>query len=381
MIPGTDIDSRLGLTSASNAEADALCLGRFLAQQGLPEESSEDATSGSRVHAAMAGLAIELSSQEAHTVERAQEIERAVVEAMFEVPPTPVREQRLWTFDAKMQRLHSGQLDAYWLGDDGHALIEEIKSLFGDVEQSASNLQLRDQAALLWEQEGCSRVTVFVNQPWVTSRPALVTYTTEDLTRAHSEMITRVERSQMPGQPRIAGEKQCQYCLARSVCPEAQATVRTLATLYTHEIAPDDLLKMLELVGPAKKVIAALEGRAKRLLEENPDILPGWMLEDGAAPRKVTDPQAAFQKLSDVLTPEQFAGCCTVKISELENVFKKVLAEKTGLKPKDCLNQFSHRLEGIILKKAHAPSLARAKRALPAPKMVDTDLIEAAPTT
>ena len=364
-------DPRRDLTSASSAEADTLCPGRFMAQRGLPDEPNEYAEIGTRVHFAMAGEPVALSDDEAEIVERAREIETRVFEAWFLGPIPPdfkaVRERRIWTTGSTMRRLHSGQLDAYWLDANGRALIEEIKSLFGDVTQSPSNLQLRDQAALLWEQEGVTEVTVFVNQPLVTGRPLLVTYTEDDLQRAHAQMVARALLSQSDGQPRFPGDKQCSHCRARLTCPEALGTVKQLATLYTREIEPEEMLPLLEIVGAAKKVIAALETRARRLLEENPDVLPGWMLEEGARRRTITDPQLAYTKVSTVLTPEQFAACCTVKISELEKLFKKLLGERTGLKPKDCLVQFTDLLTSAIEVKQNAPSLARAKGAQPAP--------------
>ena len=201
-LPATTEDPRRGLTSASSAEADFLCPGRWYAQRGLPDESGEYAATGTRIHAAMEGKVISLSDDEAETMDRAREIEFRTVQRWLDTDsdtvPAPVRERRLWTYDSSLQPLHSGQIDAYWIEAERRGLIEEIKSLFGDIAEAPSNLQLRDQAALLWEQEGVTEVTVFVNQPRITGKPVLVTYNQEELAQAHREMLARIQRSQTP---------------------------------------------------------------------------------------------------------------------------------------------------------------------------------------
>lgn len=394
-------DPRRGLTSASSAEADFLCPGRWYAQRGLPDEAGEYAAAGTRVHAAMEGQSVRLSDDEAETVERAKEIEFRMVQEWLgtdaDTIPAPIRERRIWTHDADLQPLHSGQIDAYWIDADNRGLIEEIKSLFGDIEESARNLQLRDQAALLWEREGVSEVTVFVNQPRVTGKPVPVTYTQEDLALAHREMLARVYRSQSPGQPRKPGEKQCAYCRAKLVCPEATATVTALAPIETRgEIELPDLLRLLEVAGAATKVIESVKCRAKGLIERaidqiglgmpsatleeklaelarlGIDPVPGWTLEAGDQKRKVTKTSAAFQAIVGLLPLDLQAEmraafldrCVTVKVSEFETAYRKI----SGMKSLPAKEQFNAALESVeaLDRSQNKPSLARAKAALPA---------------
>ena len=79
----------------------------------------------------------------------------------------------------------------------------------------------------------------------------------------------------------------------------------------------------------AKKWAEAVERKAKSDLKDGFPI-PGFSLGAGKTMFKVTDTQGAFGQLSTLigLTGEEFASCCTVKISALDKVVHKRLAEQ-----------------------------------------------------
>src|SRR5438876_12299565 len=104
-------------TSASNALNDALCPGRFFAQEGLPDTKSEWSETGSRIHAALAvGSADGLTLAESETFEACRKIEAKVLEQFFgaEIAKLKVwREQRYWVpfKDGDLEWEHSGKCD------------------------------------------------------------------------------------------------------------------------------------------------------------------------------------------------------------------------------------------------------------------------------
>ena len=51
-------DERKNLPSASSMERYMLCPGSWAAEKGQPEQASSDADSGNRIHAALAGEAV-----------------------------------------------------------------------------------------------------------------------------------------------------------------------------------------------------------------------------------------------------------------------------------------------------------------------------------
>ena len=370
-------DDRDNLPSASGIERLYLCPGsRALEQTVPPEPESKDAASGTRIHAALAEFANRNREPEPGTLEE-REIETfEMCAGMYDdlvfrwinpnapTPPTMQKtEQREWLLNDELNQVFSGQYDVLIL-DGTRALCLDYKTGHGDQTESIGNLQLRALAVLVAENYNVTEVTVAIIQPWVSMTPQLCTYDLAALTQARTEVLNILFRSEDPNAPRVPGEKQCKFCGARAICPEANATVATLAILRTQQIEPVDLLKMLEVVGPAKKVIEALEARAKYLLEADPTSLPGWTLEEGASRRSIRDPRAAFSQLSNAVSAEEFAGCCAVKISELEKRFTTNMRTRTGLKAGECRNQFEQLLRGIIERKVSASSLARARPAL-----------------
>lgn len=382
-------DPRKNLPSASAAEADELCPGRFLAQEGMPDEKSEDAASGDRVHLAFRGLPVELSEFEKETVERGKEIELAYFKAWTsgEIEVEEVREERLFAHDPEtVAPACSGQADAFWMIGN-RALLEDLKSLYGDIPSAPGNRQLRDLAVLLYVNYGVEEVTAFINQPRVTNKPELVRYDLQDLRRAHGEMLARVKRSVTPGQPRVAGKIQCTHCRANTTCPEAQALVRQVSrydNLKWDAITGEEKLGLYDACKAASKIIESIERKIKDDLKLNPEAIPGLKLAKGDERRTLADGKSindVFNAVAFEICPscdntelikaacltcngtgrvqriptEQFVSVCGVKISETETLFRKI----TGLKTKEASAEFNRRLTGIMVKKPSAPSLER----------------------
>jgi hypothetical protein len=67
----------------------------------------------------------------------------------------------------------------------------------------------------------------------------------------------------------------------------------------------------------------------------------------------------AYRRVSDTLSPEQFTGCVTVKIGELERLW----ASSSGESLTAARANLERRLEGVIEEKACAPSLVRMEAA------------------
>ena len=209
-------DERRGHTSASNAAADRLCPGRHLAQRGLAEKESAEASQGALIHSVFAGEKPEsvLDSESAKTLRRAKEIESIILGNWLcgidvKAPAECHREKRMWDY----VETHSGQADAFWIVDaenGKHALLEDLKSLYGDHDDADENEQLRDLAALIYCNYGVQSVTAYINQPnvaWRIEDVKLVRYSEKDLMRAYREMCERVLKSNLPTSPRIPGSR------------------------------------------------------------------------------------------------------------------------------------------------------------------------------
>lgn len=345
-------DPRLGFTSASSAEPDLLCPGRHLAQRGLKGYDTRESESGTMVHAAFAGTldADTLSPGQRRTIARGREIEEFIVRQWFkcvggtvltdsEIMKRAHRELRLWAF-RNGNKIHSGGIDALWLARDmRYALVEDLKSLFGDVDDAASNQQLRDYAALVHMNYGCEEVAVFINQPnvrWKMEEQKLVIYAEADLSEAVREMYLRVRQSNDPKAPRFPGSVQCRFCLACGTarCPESMKELFGFTAGFKQEWEFFDPAQRGAVIKEAKNVERISErvlAVAKDALKKDPKWAEGWMVTDDCSVRKIKDEKV--HEIANVLI-DAFAGekhsrleiasamerLCTVTLGNLEEL-------------------------------------------------------------
>jgi len=105
-------DERNGLPSASAASRYAACLGSWQLEKAIAEtESSGDAATGNRIHAAL-GLepVTNLTTDETYIIDRCREQELELVKQVFAnstEEPQVFREKRLWS----LQNYGRGQED------------------------------------------------------------------------------------------------------------------------------------------------------------------------------------------------------------------------------------------------------------------------------
>ena len=345
--PTEETQDRGQWTSASNAAADLLCAGRHLAQRGLPDIKSEDAETGTKIHAALAkqdpaGLTLE----ETETYDACNEIEARLLIKYFgpevaNLKPNPVRERRFWIKWAD-GLMHSGQIDsAHRKGVK--ALIVEYKTLQGNQPSAPSNQQLRDQVCLFdWNTPMLQEVATAVIQPLVTWDAELCVYTREHILRAREEMYARVNASNQPDAKRVPGEALCKYCRAKGTCKEYQLFAgrmvivddQMVAALNENPVAmwsPQMRAMFLDRLPVAQKWLEECKDELKKLLKEHPDAIPGWGFAPGKNRTKYLNPQAIFDVFATKGgTIEQFMACLNVGNTK----FKEAVAEVTKLKGK-----------------------------------------------
>ncbi len=363
-------DPRKGSTSASNAQADELCKGRHLAQKGIKEEESDDASHGTEIHDALrkqdpSGLGVDQ--------EKTYELCNAVVDhcllTLFGpgagAPPNIIRERRMWIRWGDGLS-HSGQVDlAIIIGDS--AFLADYKTLPGDVAESSKNMQLRDLAILLdVSAPGLNRIAVAPIQPLVTMRPEITVYTREHLDRAREELYFRVRASNDPNSPRTAGEAQCKFCLAKSSCNQYAAFAGTIAISSGSPIfgipmsqwTPDMRAQFLRDAPVAERWLDTCKSDLKKLMKENPDAVTGFTLKPGQVREKITNPQgvfAAFRAIGG--TQEQFMPAVSLTKAGLEEVIRKSL----GLKGRAIADKLGQILEGNTEKSTTEPTIVAKK--------------------
>jgi hypothetical protein len=154
---------------------------------------------GTRIHAALAGERVQLNDDENRIADLCSEHEaRLVIDTFGPVVMSPVREERLWGYDHRLQRTFSGKPDAVYV-HEGRALLIDYKTGRGSVEHASENLQLRALAVLAAEKWEVHDVTVAIIQP-MAGHPTMARYRANDL-RTRPEGQARTPANGAEGRP------------------------------------------------------------------------------------------------------------------------------------------------------------------------------------
>jgi len=383
----TTNDPRGGWTSASNAQADNLCPGRHLAQRGLTEQTNEDAESGTRIHAAVAGneppgLTGDEREQAEQLIKTRDELATLWLQGKTLVTVRGDSEtDRLWIEDAITGYRHSGLHDYAVIAqtEDGslHGLILDYKTGRVAVDDPATNMQLRDLAVLLdvlYERKLAS-VTCQIIQPWVGKYTPVIYRRGEfsDLDRALENVLDRMSLSNNPASPRIAGEVQCKYCRAKSRCPEfarmveavlpqpltverAQEVITQAETLLP-KIPDAKLANVLNVLGLAEKWINLIKTEARARLKDNPGCLPGWKLTPGMTRQAITDVRLVWSRWESSWPGQAQTFLAAAKL--VKGDLKDSIRSVSGLKGKALTEALDQLISGATTDTVTSPRLVR----------------------
>jgi hypothetical protein len=310
----------------------------------MPDSKSEAATTGDRIHAALAAQKPDdLNLEEREMYDRCQRIEQALVVAYFgpeieSLKAFPDREKRLWIEWTQEGGLrHSGMADTVYRYKS-KALVIDYKTGRDEAAGSPRNMQLRDLAVLNWVNRPLlSEIGVAIIQPWVTEKPDICAYKLPDIQTAVKQLLDRVKASNDSASPRVAGEIQCKYCRAKSKCPEYQtwagaivpALDRSLFETPVSEWSPEQRRSFLDNLGAAEKILAEYKETMKAGLKTDPAFVPGWGLKDGQRRETIINAQAVFSSFSESGgSLEQFMDCITVGKTRLKEQVSVVTKKK-----------------------------------------------------
>ena len=360
------------ITRASDAAADQLCPGRLRAQIGLESPPSEYAEFGRKVHHALATNDPSGLDLEQHSIyESCLKIEAKVLVDYFgeDAAKAIKNVKRECSFEMSFDNgkyKHRGHPDAiYRCGRK--ALIPDFKSLNSEIPESPSNLQLRSYACLAWDSEPLlSEIAVVLIQPLVTHSPMLCIYSEDEIHKATAEMYERIVASHQPNAPRVPGEKQCQYCLAKTTCLEYQQWAgskvpvpKSLLEVPVAQWTPEMRRVFCDGEGVARKWLDNCWDEMVKLATADPNAVPGYVLKDGAKPRPITNPQAVFERF------EQQGGKLEQFMHAVGLAKGKLAAELsvvTGLKGKKLDDAFDSLVAGCVDDvKQNKPSLVKVK--------------------
>ena len=360
-------DSRRGKISGSRLDQVALCPGSYEAQKGKAQETSPLATSGTKIHDGLERDDFsKLTDDERDLAERAAELREELISGFFADEPMLKivsedpelfhhRETRLRAFDGKF----SGQFDGMVI-DGKRALLYDYKTGYLEPIDATANLQMRGYAVLLSENyPEITEITVAIIQPRIRPEISLAVYDEKDLDVAVREVEAILDRAYQPNANRHPGPIQCKYCLAKADCPEAAALTESLAVIKPAEITADRLPDLLTACAAAKKIISAIESRAKEILTQDESGIPGYTLKAGGKMTKIVNPQKLFNRLNEkhAVLPHEFVSVCEVGKGKLKELVKTA----SGLKGHALTVELNTLLDGVVKETEKAASITKCK--------------------
>lgn len=376
MSPPTDTDERRGRPSCSALHRLSNCPASFWLSQGMPDTSSPEADSGTRIHEWLAthdGNAwMALSPDEKDTAERCQkQVEELESAWLITKGATPgdvshiVREERIGitkngvTHFVRSGDGHdydiTGQADEIMVakvGNQTHALVIDYKTGRGEVEEARDNAQLRGLAVLVAHHFGCDTVMVSIVQPWA-GPPSSAHYDAEALSHALGwldhvlDEIDAAEKNPIP----VAGDW-CKYCPARNrPCPAlvAAGTAPLGDTLFRRplpqgmekqalcaramELTTGEIGVLLDKLSLYDRAADAIRWAARSILESGGQV-PGWKLHTTKPRESITDVALVWTNLQRLgVTPEAFTAACSMTKKNLEPLVRSATnAKGVGLK-------------------------------------------------
>ena len=360
-------DEREGMPSGSGAKRWLTCPGSHLAERGLPDSQTDDATEGEMLHAVIetgeSAQRAKLIEDQAACIEFCRETRRKLsAELLSSENVVDLVEQRLWLRNpATLDQVASCRID--WAGFSSDSMLV-LDWKFGRkaVDQADVNDQLRFAAAVAWQEYYPESVFVGIVAPRAEGeRVTVARFSSAQCQAAHAEMVAGALRAMQPSQPRCPSAGACHYCRARGTeaCPESIAEATALATVANSEIAtPERVAELLEKCELAERVIDAIRANAKRMISDGVSV-PGWRLKPGNRPKKISDPVAAWSRVGqNLIGGAAFAKCCTVSIKALADAVKEnSTIEK--LTDKSAREKVESLLGDCITETQNAPSLAR----------------------
>ena len=353
------MNERQNKPSASSMERYQLCPGSWNAEQGLPEETSEDAEIGNRIHAVLAGETVTppLTDDEERTMEVCRSQAQALLDAILPHRDEMHLERRYWWGKEWSGKPDVVAVDCVF----AEGLVIDYKTGRGDVASAEGNMQLRALAVLVAREHHLVKVTVAIVQPLAGS-VSVCTYESLDLCRADEELAGIIASIQKPDAPRRASSKACKYCKAKATCPEALALAESAPLAVSRDgrelvISPERIAEFLGQVPAIEAVVEAVKAKARRMLEAG-ETVPGWTLKPGAERETITDPTTVFNRAAAAgVNSEAFMACVSVTKGKLKDAVKAA----TGEKGKALDARMETILAGCTETKAAAPSLAKVK--------------------
>ncbi len=323
------------VTSASNLHRRKSCPGSQNLEAGLPEVASDDSNEGIMLHNALTGESMfPLTTDQEYCVKFCLQQEAELSKTVFlGATSINVREVSLG-FNGIEDFGHADFVACNKLSNS--ALVIDWKFGRIPVDSAEANMQLRAYAVMVSETFGVDNVFAAIVQPRVEleKRVTISSYGKADIAKAKEEILKILAACNFIPAELNPSEDACRYCKAKATCPALVKEADAIQITDKSALTANNAAMIYRKCKIVEKHLDSLKQTVflmvKNAEAENRSI-PGLRLKAGSKKRVVNDATKAFNALTTIMSPQDFSGCCTVKIGELEKVFK----DKSCLKPRE----------------------------------------------
>ena len=285
-----------------------LCPGSFLLEFGQPDEFSEYAEEGQKLHE-LACKALTTQCDDPLPVEVQGYIDfiKSLGGKVFEHVEKKISIPRISQYS-------EGTPDYVCMTTNGCLHVVDFKTGYRKV-HAVNNLQLLEYAIGYMDYPGVSSIILYVYQPSISLKPAMWELSISDLNE-HLVFIKEMEELSLEIlAPRIPSVEACKYCKAKNICPDLKEKIHTHHAIVNTEV---DEAKQLENLYELKKFVdlrlPSLEKSLKNKILKG-DFFEGFFLEKSYGREKwtisVNDAIELGKKFGadiskpEVLTPKQ----------------------------------------------------------------------------
>lgn len=372
-------DERHGLPSASKMHRIANCPPSHQMEMLCPKDTgSEEAASGTRIHAVLAGLAGE-DTLDAGEKETASMCQRQATDLLEDWPHSNALqswcEVRLWLHANgsvseryKPGAQFSGQFDrVYYDHASRWALLIDYKSGRGEYAEAVDNEQMVSNAALVRRWLDATAIRVAVVQPWV-GKPTVADFCGSDaLDAADAWLLRNLERERQSTPDQANPGPWCKYCRAAetlrceryrtaqetAIAPLATADLATMSpadqrqALFERalELPASTLADIIGKLAMLGRMIDAAKAAGKERAQSDPEFAQFYGIKEKAGIRRIRDVGAAFEAASGVgVTAADFTARCKLGLGDM----RELLHAATGSKGRELESLLESVLAGNI---------------------------------
>jgi hypothetical protein len=325
----------------------ALCPASAKMERDLPEESSQAADRGTQLHALVAKMVLGQGVSDtdiAHFPQDEISTCLAIAERIQAQRATMNNPEALAEFRLKMTYWpdEMGTPDIILVEPFGAAYIADFKFGSSSVTPANRNLQLLALACAVAAEWECSTVKVELIQPAI-GEPTSHTYQADELKHYTPTLRGIVEKCESPTPEFNAHPKACQFCRARSMCPELKRSATLPVKVEPMALSISEVgewLNKLEIVSIFHK---ALKARAFAILATGGSI-PGWKLKETLKDREwregAADAVAELLRAKGLDTEAAFEPRQLKSPAQIEKLVGKAKAVR------EAMEQLTHRDAG-----------------------------------